>query len=128
MRTAGWGPAGAVFWGASPSAPGMRGPAPIPHVWLFPVYVGQLRSDWGSSGQQRQHLCEGAQGFQGRTEMISLSSFQPSFVQIQRSGHRLACTAVSPPLEPPCQLLPNLAEAQRPEGKSFCRSFMKTCS
>lgn len=94
-------------------------PALIPHAWLFPAYVEQLRSDWGCNGEQGQHLHEGAQGLQSKTEIIYLSSFQPSFLQIQCSGHRLACIAVNPPLKPPCQLLPNLVEAQRPEGEEF---------
>lgn len=111
--------AGAGFWGALPSALGMRGPAPIPRVWLFPAYVEELRSVWGCSGAQRQHLHEGAQRLQSKTEMIYISSFQPSFLQIQCSDHHLACVAVNPPLKPPCQLLPNLHEAQRAKGKSF---------
>lgn len=39
-------------------------------------------------------------------------------VQCTHSGHDVG-TAVSPPLKPPCQPLPNLTEIQSPEGKDF---------
>lgn len=76
--------------GSLPSALAMWCPTPFPHTWLFLACGEQLRGDWGCDGEQRQHLREGAQGLQGRGEIISLSIFQPSFLQTQGSGHPLA--------------------------------------
>lgn len=64
---------GLCFGGASPSALGMWGPAPLPRVWLLPAYAEPLRSDWGCTGERRQHLPEGAQGLQSKTEIIFLA-------------------------------------------------------
>lgn len=63
-----------------------------------------------------------ARGPHSKTDIISVSPFQPC----------LACTPFIPPLKPPCQPLPNLPDAQSPEGKSSkaasCKCAAGSCT
>lgn len=97
-----------------------QGPAPYPRAWLFPVCALQLRRDSG----MEEHRSYTELGWNSLCLACSPDlcpcSVQDTVhtVQCTHSGHDVG-TAVSPPLKPPCQPLPNLTEIQSPEGKDF---------